>query len=306
MDDPPQLEPNLSGFDAFQSAPSETPQVNNFDAFGTSVVPTENSFDAFGTSTTANLHSKPRFDAFHSSAPMLGQVTQPFDAFGVNSSTKSNINDAFGTMSLINMQAPNSTDFTTPDVRVNGQNVTKEEEDFGDFTDGNSKKTQPSDVISNLISLDGLTKNSKKEEKKIEPIGFKPFVHQSNAKMSVNNAFSSFDGLNSVNNHNVSQIPFMSDNQKNASVANGQMATSFNNNNVNMNMANSQTHIGHGGMNSQLQSSSSNIMGGMNTQQISHSFNMQTNQINLMGGGTGEQSGSSKRNIMGGKPMGGF
>jgi hypothetical protein len=77
------------------------------------------------------------------------------------------MNNVFGNMSLQNQQMPTA----TPSVPTN---IANNDDDFGDFADADPSSAKSlektSDPLSKLISLDGLTKNVKKEEKINEPV----------------------------------------------------------------------------------------------------------------------------------------
>jgi len=83
------------------------------------------------------------------------------------------------------------------------------DDDFGDFEDASPSKapvTSSSDPLSKLISLDGLSKNAKKEDKLSEPIVATPaaanFVNQQQQIQQVHkstNAAASFQGLDGLN-----------------------------------------------------------------------------------------------------------
>eukprot|EP00574_Skeletonema_japonicum_P006647 CAMPEP_0201713686 /NCGR_PEP_ID=MMETSP0593-20130828/433_1 /ASSEMBLY_ACC=CAM_ASM_000672 /TAXON_ID=267983 /ORGANISM="Skeletonema japonicum, Strain CCMP2506" /LENGTH=623 /DNA_ID=CAMNT_0048202863 /DNA_START=75 /DNA_END=1946 /DNA_ORIENTATION=+ len=115
-----------------QIAPSSAVQ---FDAFGSAPAPQQASFDAFG------------------SAP-----SQPPAAVGNNMNT---MNDAFGNMNFQSAPAPAA---TMPAPATSG-----DDDDFGDFADAEpsaKSNVTSSDPLSKLISLDGLSKNTKKQVKK--------------------------------------------------------------------------------------------------------------------------------------------
>ncbi len=138
-------------FDAFQTAPVSTQPIAASDDFGDfqQIAPQSAvQFDAFGTYATASASQ------------------QPFDAFGVVQSTQTqsmnSMNNAFGNMGLQNQQQRQvPTMASMPPAADN--------DDFGDFEDAEPvsvKSVQKSsDPLSKLISLDGLSKNMKKEVK---------------------------------------------------------------------------------------------------------------------------------------------
>lgn len=164
---------------SFDTAPSEPVKTadNQFDAFQTATPAAAN--DDFGDFQQIAPSSAVEFDAF-GSAPSPATQPTAFDAFGVSSSQPMNsmqqphlmggyqqnqmgsnmnaVNNGFGNMNLQSNQiapapAPNNDDG----------------DDFGDFEDAEPSSVKApktsSDPLSKLISLDGLTKNTKKEEK---------------------------------------------------------------------------------------------------------------------------------------------
>lgn len=157
------------GFDAFQTAPVTTHSESANDDFGDfqQIAPqTAVQFDAFGTATASSAPQP--FDAFGVSQPTqpAASAQQPFDAFGASQPTQTQsmnaMNNAFGNMGLQNQQQRQMpTMAAMPPAADN--------DDFGDFEDAEPvtvKSTQKSsDPLSKLISLDGLSKNPKKEVK---------------------------------------------------------------------------------------------------------------------------------------------
>ena len=144
-------------FDAFQTAPVTTTQSNaandDFGDFQQIAPQTAVPFDAFGTS------------------PADPSAQQPFDAFGIGQSTTqtqsmNSMNNAFGNMGLQNQQQrqmmPTMATMPPPAAVVDN-------DDFGEFEDADpisvKSAQKSSDPLSKLISLDGLSKNPKKEVK---------------------------------------------------------------------------------------------------------------------------------------------
>ncbi|KAL3816278.1 hypothetical protein ACHAXA_008086 [Cyclostephanos tholiformis] len=141
-------------FDAFQAAPVAAPPAAAAaanDDFGDfrQIVPASFStqFDAFGT--TPSVMAQPAFDAF---GPAQTTPTQPMTT----------MNNAFGSMTMS----------STPAVvnAINGPPAAAaDNDDFGDFEDADpvafKSAQKSSDPLSALISLDGLSKNPKKEVK---------------------------------------------------------------------------------------------------------------------------------------------
>jgi len=163
-------EVDLFGFD---EVPNSTPaQVDNsFDAFQSAGAPAvvalpPSTNDDFGDFQQIAPSSAVQFDAF-GSAPAPQRVS--FDAFGVApsnppasaSSNMNTMNNAFGNMKF--QSAPTPAAMPAP-------TASGDDDDFGDFADAepSSVKTNvtSSDPLSKLISLDGLSKNTKKEVKK--------------------------------------------------------------------------------------------------------------------------------------------
>jgi epsin len=180
-----------NGFDAFQSAPTQNAS-DNFDAFGSMQQPQQQVFDAFGANPTPSQQS--------------------FDAFGSTNTTTAVMNDMFGNMSV------GGTNNTTRPIMGGsaammsvGSGVLQhahEDDEFGDFDDGTSGKnsTKSADPLANLISLDSLTKNTKRKDETNEPIAFndaaKEFIEKgpsvkpvTMSKEAVSMAFSGVDGL---------------------------------------------------------------------------------------------------------------
>ena len=174
---PAAAEVDLFGFDDVPSN-TTTKTDTSFDAFQSAGTPTiaappAASNDDFGDFQQIAPSSAMQFDAFGSSGPAPQQTS--FDAFGatptqlpvVAGNSMNTINDAFGNMNFQSAPAP------TPAALA--PVATGDDDDFGDFADAepSSAKTTvtSSDPMSKLISLDGLSKNTKKEAKK-EPSNF--------------------------------------------------------------------------------------------------------------------------------------
>lgn len=169
-------EVDLFGFD---SAPAISAPVvdDSFDAFQTAPVPAAPfaaaavNNDDFGDFQQIAPTSAVQFDAF-GSAP--APVQQSFDAFGAGGAAPSmmqqpshgngnTMNNAFGNMSMQNQQQQQIPSMMSAPAPA------ADNDDFGDFEDADptaAKSTiASSDPLSNLISLDGLSKNTKKETK---------------------------------------------------------------------------------------------------------------------------------------------
>ncbi len=163
-------EVDLFGFD---DVPTSTPAQadNSFDAFQSAGAPAAVAVaappaanDDFGDFQQIAPSSAVQFDAFGSaSAPQQAS----FDAFGsapsqppaAVSNNMNTMNDAFGNM---NFQS-------APAAAMPAPPASGDDDDFGDFADAEppaKSNVTSSDPLSKLISLDGLSKNTKKEVKK--------------------------------------------------------------------------------------------------------------------------------------------
>jgi len=164
-------EVDLFGFD---EVPSSTPAQTDksFDAFQSAGAPVAVAAppaanDDFGDFQQIAPSSAVQFDAF-GSAPAPQQAS--FDAFGAAPSqppaaannNMNTMNDAFGNMNFQSVPTPAA---TMPAPTASG-----DDDDFGDFADAEPSSVKAnvtsSDPLSKLISLDGLSKNTKKEVKK--------------------------------------------------------------------------------------------------------------------------------------------
>lgn len=346
MDDP--APSGNVGFDAFQT--SEPP----FDAFGVSSGGSNaqqqtnttkmESFDAFGEMTSTErpsqsqqLRINDQFDAFSSAPTLSAQQKNSFDAFGHNNNANS-MNDMFGKISL--GKIPKNNNNIMDGGRTN-KNV-QDDDDFGDFADGTTTGAKSKiDPLSNLISLDGLKKNSKKEDKTSEPILFnqaaKDYADNQNQikaeslKVSADFAFSGVDGLNKVSTTSQPQMsragnqPIMmnigGNNEMNSMNSMGMynMSNSMNSMGTMMNSNNDMNAFG----NNSVQMNSMSMMGGnsgMNNMGVQQQDNMMMGVNNMIGGngmGMGRQgnnmidgnvagmSGQQQRSMMmGGNSMG--
>jgi len=225
LDDPAPVEDNA--FDAFHSATSPS-QVDTFDVFqsnGTGQLDADSDFDAF---QSANVPSTDGFNTLGTRS--IESTSNTFDAFGSNIAMN-NVNNAFGNMSMgasgnvaglqqqqqqimmgnqFSSSGMGARSSTVPSKQQQPRTIQYHHEDddeFGDFDDGKSKKSASKDPLSNLISLDGLAKNKKKEDKTNEPIAFndaaKTYIQNSAenshssgmSKVSTDIAFAGVDGL---------------------------------------------------------------------------------------------------------------
>jgi len=187
-----QPEVDLFSFDAPAAAAPVEPASEDFAAFAGAPAPVAN--DPFSTPAPAAPGAN-EFGAFAGSAPQSN--TAQFDAFGGNSNVMGNNNMAFAGGGMSNpgmMQQPGMG--MTPMMGGNmsqGMNAmnnsgamggsmsaqpasTTTDDDFGDFSGArsggapSSASSVPHDPMSKLISLDGLSKNEKKEDKLNQPI----------------------------------------------------------------------------------------------------------------------------------------
>lgn len=267
-------EVDLFGFD---DLPTSTPAQadNSFDAFQSAGAPAPAAVaappaadDDFGDFQQIAPSSAVQFDAF-GSAPTPQQAT--FDAFGAApsqppaavSNNMNTMNDAFGNMNFQSAPAPAA---TMPAPATSG-----DDDDFGDFAGAEpsaKSNVTSSDPMSKLISLDGLSKNTKKEVKK-EP--------------SFNNAAPSQFGFQQQNNSQ----PVLGTGQT------GDIGEVFGQLLTNNQQAQAQQRMAQQ-MNQQMQPNTGmNMMGGYN---------------NMMGGMQGNQMGMQQMNpqMMGGQMMGGM
>lgn len=179
FDDAPATTPSQpvnNTFDAFQTAPAANDDFGDFQE----IAPTAPvQFDAFGTSAAAPTSQQGGFDAFGGSTNTMNTMQQNQGMMG-NQQMGANMNamnNAFGNMNVQSQQMPTAT-LAAP--------TGGDDDDFGDFADAepSAAKTpaKSSDPLSSLISLDGLTKNVKKEKTADEPV-----VNQTNPQMGMNN-----------------------------------------------------------------------------------------------------------------------
>lgn len=170
-----------NAFDAFQTTPAPTPAAN--DDFGDfqEIAPTAPvQFDAFGTgSSSATASQQGAFDAFGGSTNTMNMMQQNQGMMG-NQQMGANMNamnNAFGNMNVQSQQMPAA----TSSAPAGG-----DDDDFGDFAgaepSASKSPAKSSDPLSSLISLDGLTKNVKKEKKADETV----VATQTNTQMGLN------------------------------------------------------------------------------------------------------------------------
>lgn len=162
----------------FQTAPDPTPATH--DDFGDfqEIAPTAPvQFDAFGTGS-APASQQGVFDAFGGSTMNTMQQNHGMMGNQQMGANMNAMNDAFGSMNVHSQQMP---------VATSAAPASNNDDDFGDFADAepSAAKTvaKSSDPLSSLISLDGLTKNVKKEKKVDEPAA----NNQSNQQMGMQN-----------------------------------------------------------------------------------------------------------------------
>ena len=155
------------------------------------------------------------------------QQNVQFDAFGGNNTGQqmmghnnmAGMNNMFGNMSMQQQQQPammNGGGMMGMQQPMGGSSASdfppapaaNDDDDFGDFEDAAPKKevVKSSDPLGKLISLDSLTKNTKKEDKLNEPVVATPaalnFVNQQQQIQHVNqtsNAAASFQGIDGLN-----------------------------------------------------------------------------------------------------------
>lgn len=328
--------PSTEAFDAFQSGPIQQQ-------------PSSPGFDAFQSAPAPNQHQSPQFDAFGTSTPaaMAPSNSQTFDAFGSNGNnmggSMNNVNNSFANMSMggtngmmnMGMQQQNAMNngmggnvmggsqsnmmgSSRSNIMGGGQanvmggqvKAAPSDDDFGAFDDGKSGQNTQSDPLGGLISLDGLMKNQKNEDKTKEPIIFndaaKAYVNNGVqhskplglSKAAADMAFSGVDGLHK-------QTSFNANNSMNSMGNNMQFrqpAMAMNNgmnmmggNNMNPQMGMQQQ--GMGGMNNM------GMMGGMSNNMHmmgGHGMNSMSGMSNNMGGMSNNMMGGQQGNMMGG------
>ena len=176
--------------DAPVTAPAQTSN-NTFDAFSSTTAPTPVANDDFGDFQEIAPMAPVQFDAFGASAAASTQEKGGFDAFGVNQQMGAEMNSMNTAFGNINVQSQPIPTITAP---------TNNDDDFGDFADAEPSATKStlksSDPLSSLISLDGLTKNVKKEKKISEPVDDK----QTNLQMGMPNNSMGFQGIGNQGN----------------------------------------------------------------------------------------------------------
>ena len=162
-----------NSFDAFQTAAPPPPVAANADEFRDfdQIASSAAQFDAFGAAPAAPAQQQ-SFNAFGGGPANLMQQTQSPSAVHMNA-----MNNTFGNMGI--QQNPMSTaaipvmaNSTTAAPPAAAAPVTSTDNDgFGDFEDAKDPFSSPkspdesNDPLSKLISLDGLSKNTKKEVK---------------------------------------------------------------------------------------------------------------------------------------------
>ena len=323
-------EVDLFGFD---DVPTSTPAQpdNSFDAFQSAGAPAPAAVaappaanDDFGDFQQIAPSSAVQFDAF-GSAPAPQQAS--FDAFGATPSqppaaagnNMNTMNDAFGNMNF--QSAP------TPAATMPVPTASGDDDDFGDFADAEPSSAKSnvssSDPMSKLISLDGLSKNTKKEVKK-EPsntgapqqYGFQ----QSNSSQPVMGVGQTGDigevfGQLMTNNQQVQAQQRMGQQMNQQMQPNGGMNMMGGNNNMMGGTQGNQMGMQHQ-MNPQMMGGQmmggmqGQGMGGMGMQGNMHNMQgmgMQGNMNNMqgMGGMNNMNMNQMNMNQMGGQQMGG-
>ena len=193
FDDAPAPAPANNTFDAFQTAPAPPPAAAN-DDFGDfqEIAPSAPvHFDAFSNNnnSTSNPVQTGGFDAFGGSTnTMNNTMSQNQGMMGGN--TMNAMNNAFGNMNMQSQTMPAAATTTAAPTATNN------DDDFGDFTDADPSAAKStvtsSDPLSSLISLDGLTKNTKKEKKASDSSGVGS--QQTNTQMGMSNNPMGFQG----------------------------------------------------------------------------------------------------------------
>lgn len=151
----PEPAPEIDLFSFDDPAPAPAPGPSNHDSFG-DFQSTGNS-SAQGQSVPSDMFAaaptnNDSFGAFASPAPQ-----QSFDAFGQMNSSSTPV-------------FAQNNNISQPRVATTSNN---NDDDFGDFADAgrsSSKPSGPVDPLSKLISLDGLSKNTKQEDKLHQPV----------------------------------------------------------------------------------------------------------------------------------------
>jgi hypothetical protein len=146
----------FDSFDAFQAAPAAAPP-------SAAAAAVDDDFGDF--QQIAPVSSAMHFDAF-GAAPAAVAVPA-FDAFGTAQTTPTPpmtmMNNSFGNMSMSARSAVANTAYGLP------PSAAADSDDFGDFEDADpvsfKSAQKSSDPLSKLISLDGLSKNPKKDVK---------------------------------------------------------------------------------------------------------------------------------------------
>ena len=328
-------------FNAFQDAGGVAADVTNnegtFDAFGemaSASVQKESSFDAFGEMAVASAQKNTdEFDAFGSPAPAAAAdpPTQEasFDMFASSTSSvntipqqqpvitgNSGMNDMFGNMSIgggnnvMQQQIPNNQMKTSfnPNIMGGGKGSQKEEPDdeFGNFEDAEKKSTDP---LSNLISLDGLSKNKKNVDRSNEPVVFNSAAQKyvnnqqsgkgpGSTKIAAELAFSGVDGLNKT------PETLSSQNSSNRLSGKPIMSSSVSmNNNSSMNIG----MMGPSGGGMGMMGGSSTSMNSMGGGMMSGTQHFQQGAMNGMGGSMNNMGGQGMNGMtMNGQGMGGM
>lgn len=298
-------------FDAFNKGATTS---DSFDAFqehtgtaSTSNTTPTDSFDAFGTPSESKQAA---FDAFSSPPPPSATTSQPvFDAFGgstssvpattINNNVESSINDMFGSMSVgvqgqTNMKVLQSSPFVSGGNTMSmHQQVNNNDDDFGDFEDADKEKSSGNgDPLSNLISLDGLSKNKKQDDKVNQSIAFNGAAKAQmanglgvNSGVSQSIAFEGVDGLTKAPMRNAmpsttkpTNIPIMGG-------MNNTNLDMFANNQQNMGMRGNLAQ-GMGNMMNSMNGNGSRMVNGMNGGGMSMT-NGNTNMMNASTGNMG-------------------
>ena len=313
-----QAAPATQSFDAFQAAPAT--QADTFDAFSSAPAPAmapptpAAQFDAFTSAPAPSNNAG--FDAFVSNNVMGGSSNNVIGGSSSNvmgGNSMNAMNNAFGSMNMMggssNVMGGSNNVMGGGSMQHQQTQKSNNDDDFGDFDDGKTGAVKSADPLSNLISLDGLTKNKKNEDKTKEPIAFndvaKAYIQsgaQNNStpvglsKEAVSMAFSGVDGIH--------KQPAMMPNMPPPSMPAGQSV--MGGNGMNSSMISNLGQMGN--MNNMGNNMGNNNMMQMQMQQAMMMQMMQNNMMQNQGGmmgGSGNNNNKNQNN-MGGNMQGGM
>lgn len=251
------------------------------------------------------------------------------------------VNDMFGDMNVGVQGQSNLTGFQSSsgvsggNIAPSGHQVGNNDDDFGDFADADKEKSTNSDPLSNLISLDGLSKNKKQDGKMGQPIAFNDAAKAQmstatglniNSSVSQNIAFEGVDGFTKAPMMNSppgtsksTDVPIMGDRSSTnldvfandlqsqvpmaGNIAQG-MGNMMNMNGNGSNMMNGMNGNGNNMMNNMNTGGMSMPVGNMNMGGMNMVNGNQQQNSNVMSGGMGMQQKSTNGNMMNGGGMG--